>query len=111
MNPDSCLLSIRAMVFKGKPKFDETAPDDFDVQKPYDDPVAMLEYREWLVREKYVAIEKAKIFREQLRQCYWKEGVNHHTKCKDLVEKYLSSIKHVGWGKDTRIHSLYADAD
>ena len=99
------------MVFKGKPEFDVTPPDDFDPAKPYADPVAMLEHREWLVREKYVAIEKAKILREQLRTCYWKEGVNHHRKCKDLVDKYLASIKNVGWGKDTRLHVLYSTAD
>ncbi|GJP54296.1 hypothetical protein CLOM_g15745 [Closterium sp. NIES-68] len=97
------------MVFKGKPTFDVTPPDDFDPSNPYADPVAMLEHREWLVREKMVAIERAKLLREQLKQCYRTEGVNHIKNCSGLVEKYLSSIKNVGWGKDTRIHKLYSD--
>jgi hypothetical protein len=46
------------MVFKEDyPKFEETAPDDFDPAKPYADPVAFIEQREHLVREKFVEIE------------------------------------------------------
>ncbi|KAK1564746.1 hypothetical protein Q3G72_010573 [Acer saccharum] len=52
---------------KGTVEFDETAPDDFDPANPYKDPVAMLEMREHIVREKWIAIEKAKILREKLK--------------------------------------------
>eukprot|EP00475_Leptophrys_vorax_P023604 TRINITY_DN3230_c0_g1_i1.p1 TRINITY_DN3230_c0_g1~~TRINITY_DN3230_c0_g1_i1.p1 ORF type:complete len:100 (+),score=2.70 TRINITY_DN3230_c0_g1_i1:76-375(+) len=97
------------MVFKGQPTFDVTPPDDFDPKTPYADPVALLEQREWLGREKFVAIERAKIYREQLKQCYRNEGVNHIKNCKAIVDKYLDSIRNVGWGKDTRLHGLYAE--
>jgi NADH dehydrogenase (ubiquinone) 1 beta subcomplex subunit 10 len=95
------------MVFKEDyPKFDETAPDDFDPAKPYADPVAFIEQREHLVREKFVEIEKAKILRERLQQCYWREGVNHVFKCRPLVKKYMDSLKNLNWGKDNRPHYL-----
>nr|POE93703.1 nadh dehydrogenase [ubiquinone] 1 beta subcomplex subunit 10-b [Quercus suber] len=48
-------------------EFDESPPDDFDPSNPYKDPVAMLEMREYLVREKWIEIEKAKIIREKLK--------------------------------------------
>ncbi|KAK8500628.1 hypothetical protein V6N13_032577 [Hibiscus sabdariffa] len=51
---------------KGVVEFDETAPDDFDPANPYKDPVAMLEMREHIVREKWIDIEKAKILRDKV---------------------------------------------
>ncbi|XP_024385643.2 NADH dehydrogenase [ubiquinone] 1 beta subcomplex subunit 10-B [Physcomitrium patens] len=91
------------MVFNSDyPKFDQEAPDDFDPAKPYADPVAFFEQREFVVREKLIQVEKAKILREKLRQCYWKEGVNHYQKCRPLVQKYMASCQNIGWGKDAR---------
>jgi NADH dehydrogenase (ubiquinone) 1 beta subcomplex subunit 10 len=87
---------------KAKVEFDERPPDDFDPKHPYADPVAMLEYREHLVREKWIQIETAKIIRERLRWCYRVEGINHHVKCRHLVDQYLESTRGVGWGKDHR---------
>ncbi|KAG9131265.1 hypothetical protein Leryth_006124 [Lithospermum erythrorhizon] len=87
--------------------FDELAPDDFDPAAPYKDPVAMLEMREHLVREKWIQIEKAKILREKVRWCYRVEGVNHLQKCRHLVTQYLDATRGVGWGKDHRPISLH----
>ncbi|KAM7267125.1 hypothetical protein ACFE04_009291 [Oxalis oulophora] len=87
---------------KGVAEFEETAPDGFDPSAPYKDPVAMLEMREHLVREKWINIEKAKILREKLRWCYRIEGVNHLQKCKHLVNQYLEATRGIGWGKDQR---------
>lgn len=83
-------------------QFDEGAPDDFDPNNPYKDPVAFFEMREHLVREKWIDIEKAKILREKLRWCYRIEGVNHLQKCRHLVQQYLDATRGVGWGKDHR---------
>ncbi|PHT88891.1 NADH dehydrogenase [ubiquinone] 1 beta subcomplex subunit 10-A [Capsicum annuum] len=83
-------------------EFDEGAPDDFDPNNPYKDPVAFFEMREHLVREKWVDIEKAKILREKLRWCYRIEGVNHLQKCRHLVQQYLDATRGIGWGKDLR---------
>ncbi|KAL6905390.1 hypothetical protein ACP4OV_002991 [Aristida adscensionis] len=96
------------MVRKAKVEFDERPPDDFDPKNPYGDPVAMLEYREHLVREKWIQIETAKIIRERLRWCYRIEGINHHQKCRHLVDQYLEATRGVGWGKDARPPEFHA---
>lgn len=96
-----------AMVFKADyPKFDDAPPEDFDPAKPYADPVAMLEQREYRVREKLIQVEKAKILRDRLQKCYWKEGVNHYEKCRPHVKRYMESLQNIGWGKDARPHYL-----
>ncbi|KAL8171604.1 hypothetical protein V2J09_023408 [Rumex salicifolius] len=96
------------MVRKKVVEFDELPPDDFDPANPYKDPVAMLEMREHLVREKWIDIEKAKILRERVRWCYRVEGINHLQKCRHLVQQYLESTRGIGWGKDGRHPSLHA---
>ncbi|KAG6497605.1 hypothetical protein ZIOFF_045509 [Zingiber officinale] len=89
------------MVRKAKVEFDETPPE-IDLNNPYADPVAFLDYREHLVREKWIQIETAKIIRDRLLWCYRVEGINHKQKCRHLVEKYLDSTRGIGWGKDAR---------
>ncbi|KAL2635439.1 hypothetical protein R1flu_006918 [Riccia fluitans] len=89
------------MVWKEQ-KFDQSPPEDFDPAKPYADPVAMLEQREYIVREKLIAIEMAKVLRERVQQCYRREGVNHYQNCRPHVKNYLKSISNVGWGKDAK---------
>lgn len=92
---------------KGYVEFEESPPDDFDPANPYKDPVAMLEMREHIVREKWIDIEKAKILREKLRWCYRIEGINHLQKCRHLVHQYLEATRGIGWGKDGRHPSLH----
>ncbi|XP_031474447.1 NADH dehydrogenase [ubiquinone] 1 beta subcomplex subunit 10-A-like [Nymphaea colorata] len=95
------------MVRKGGVKFDEGPPDGFDPNDPYADPVALLEQREYLVREKWIDIEKAKIIRERLQWCYRIEGVNHLQKCRHLVQQYLDATRGVGWNKEARPIELH----
>lgn len=57
--------------------------------------------------EKWIQIETAKIIRDRLRWCYRIEGVNHHQKCRHLVDQYLESTRGVGWGKDHRPADLH----
>ncbi|KAJ4825676.1 hypothetical protein Tsubulata_039109 [Turnera subulata] len=90
----------------GRVEFDETPPD-FDPENRYKDPVAALEMREHIVREKWIDIEKAKILRERLKWCYRVEGVNHLQKCRHLVQQYLDSTRGIGWYKDQRPPSLH----
>ena len=63
-----------------------------DVGSDRSDPVAYLEAREQRVREHFVAIEHAKILRENLIACYRKEGVNHIEYCQDVAAKYKAAI-------------------
>ena len=43
------------------PKFSDEPPHR-DPEDPYADPVALLEYREWALKRKYIDIEKAKVW-------------------------------------------------
>mmetsp|Transcript_19269 Transcript_19269/g.40453 ORF Transcript_19269/g.40453 Transcript_19269/m.40453 type:complete len:84 (+) Transcript_19269:77-328(+) len=52
-------------------------------------PVALLELREHLSRERLVKVEEAKLVREELKLCYRREGVNHIAKCKELAQEYI----------------------
>ena len=47
------------MVWRGFKFSDE--PPHVNPEDPYADPVALLEYREWALRCKYIDIEKAKV--------------------------------------------------
>ena len=42
-------------------KFPNDPPERFNPDDPYADPVALLEYREWVMRRKNIDIEKAKV--------------------------------------------------
>ncbi|KAM0022604.1 putative NADH dehydrogenase [ubiquinone] 1 beta subcomplex subunit 10 [Helianthus debilis subsp. tardiflorus] len=86
---------------KNEVVFDEQPPD-FDPANPYKDPVAMLEMRDHIVREKWIDIETFKIIRNKLRWCYRIEGVNHLQKCRHLVQQYMDSTHGIGWGKNGR---------
>ncbi len=49
-----------------------------------------------LIVKTLVAKERVKIAREELKQCYYREGVNHYQKCQKEVQKYLDLI----WRKE-----------
>ena len=73
--------------------FPSSPPKSFDKLNPYKDPVAFVQQREHDTRERMIDIEKAKLIRERLRECYRNEGVNHFENCKDLVEKYTEAFE------------------
>ena len=73
--------------------FPSSPPKFFDKSNPYADPVAFVQQREHDTRERMIDIEKAKLIRERLRECYRNEGVNHFENCKDLVEKYTEAFE------------------
>lgn len=73
--------------------FPSSPPASFDKSNPYEDPVAFVQQREHDTRERMIDIEKAKLIRERLRECYRNEGVNHFENCKDLVEKYTEAFE------------------
>eukprot|EP00193_Tetraselmis_chui_P019589 CAMPEP_0177776678 /NCGR_PEP_ID=MMETSP0491_2-20121128/14849_1 /TAXON_ID=63592 /ORGANISM="Tetraselmis chuii, Strain PLY429" /LENGTH=94 /DNA_ID=CAMNT_0019295501 /DNA_START=129 /DNA_END=413 /DNA_ORIENTATION=- len=61
-----------------------------------EDPVGYFQWKEHDVREKYVKMAQAKILRQKLKECYWKEEVNHMKNCKELAQQYLQSIQGIG---------------
>ncbi|EFJ19389.1 hypothetical protein SELMODRAFT_39227, partial [Selaginella moellendorffii] len=87
------------MVFKGEVEFDLDPPENFDPADPHGDPIAFIEMRDWIVREKWIGVERAKILRERLRACYQREGVNHLKNCRKWAVAYLDAAKNAGWGR------------
>ena len=84
-------------------KIPEGPPKNYDPENPYADRLAFLEMKEYLVRRKMVEIEKvkvrdterwvyscsngplcSKIVRQRMRECYQREGVNHHQNCREV---------------------------
>ena len=61
--------------FKQVPDFEKNEAGDFI--KP-SDPVVFFEAKEQRVRERFINIAQAKMLREEVRQCYYKSGVNHY---------------------------------
>mmetsp|Transcript_6027 Transcript_6027/g.10321 ORF Transcript_6027/g.10321 Transcript_6027/m.10321 type:complete len:107 (-) Transcript_6027:45-365(-) len=57
-----------------------------------------LEAREQFVREKFIAVEEAKILRDRVKWCYRTQGVNHLENCKDIVSQYLARINAPNFG-------------
>ena len=76
------------------------APADvpgFDAANPRrSEPAAMLAAREVAARETVVAVERAKLLREDVVACYRAEGVNHLERCGARVRAYLDAIENVG---------------
>ena len=50
------------------------------------DPVAFREAHAQADRETWVAIASTRLLREQIRECYMREGVNHLKNCKEYVQ-------------------------
>ena len=44
-------------------------------------------------REHSVALAQLKIQREQITECYQREGVNHYENCAELVKAYNANLK------------------
>ena len=44
-------------------------------------------------RERQVAYETVRLLREDVIECYRKEGVNHYETCRDVAEKYYYLVK------------------
>ncbi|CAM9440100.1 unnamed protein product [Phaeothamnion confervicola] len=62
------------------------------------DPTAWGQSQEQLMREKVIAIERVKLLRQRVIDCYRREGVNHYQNCKDVAQKYAATIRADGWG-------------
>ena len=80
--------------FFGEAKdFAKEPAKDFDRSNPFKDPVSFIRQREYETRENMIAIERAKLIMERLRECYREEGVNHYENCRELVQKYCDAFE------------------
>lgn len=66
-------------------------PDKAEVDR--NDPAALIEARHQEARDKWVAIMGTRLLREQLRECYLREGVNHLKNCRELAEEYVRRVR------------------
>jgi len=71
-----------------KPK----VPPTFD-GVDYDDHRALQAARDSIIREQWVKSMMARLVREEMGKCYWREGVNHLEKCGHLRQRYLELLK------------------
>ncbi|KAF7196533.1 NADH-ubiquinone oxidoreductase 12 kDa subunit, mitochondrial [Pseudocercospora fuligena] len=72
-----------------KPK----VPPTFD-GVDYDDNKALKAAQDSIIREQWVQSMMARLIREEMGKCYYREGVNHLEKCGHLRERYLQQLKH-----------------
>ena len=49
-------------------------------------------------RERLVAAAEVKLLHEELKWCYFREGVNHLTQCADVVKKLAEKIRSPSYG-------------
>jgi hypothetical protein len=73
-----------------------TVPPTFD-GVDYDDTKRLKQAQDAIIREQWVKSMMARLVREELGRCYYREGVNHLEKCGNLRGKHNV---HVGeWRK------------
>ena len=63
-----------------------TVPPTFD-GVDYNDNKALKAAQDAVIREQWVKSMMARLVRDELGKCYWKEGVNHLEKCGHLRSK------------------------
>ena len=59
---------------------------------------ARTEARQQLARERLVAAAEIKLLHEELKWCYFKEGVNHLESCQELVKKLAAKLRSPSYG-------------
>lgn len=63
------------------------------------DPVKFLLASEQRARERQVAYETVRLLREDVIECYRREGVNHYENCQDAAQKFYDVIKQKDMGQ------------
>jgi hypothetical protein len=80
-----------------------TVPPTFD-GVDYDDNKALKAAQDSVIREQWVQSMMARLVREELGKCYYREGVNHLEKCGHLRGKIIAKRKSStgGWKSNWR---------
>jgi len=68
-----------------------TVPPTFD-GVDYDDNKALKAAQDAIIREQWVQSMMARLIREEMGKCYYREGVNHLEKCGKLRDRYLQQL-------------------
>ncbi|CAF9921444.1 MAG: hypothetical protein HETSPECPRED_004547 [Heterodermia speciosa] len=69
-----------------------TVPPTFD-GVDYEDTSRLKAARDAIIREQWVKNMMARLVRDELSKCYYREGVNHLEKCGVLRERYFKALK------------------
>ncbi|KAI4202405.1 MAG: hypothetical protein LQ350_002623 [Teloschistes chrysophthalmus] len=69
-----------------------TVPPTFD-GVDYNDSRRFKAAQDAILREQWVKSMMARLVREELAKCYYREGVNHLEKCGKLRERYFEALK------------------
>ncbi|MCJ1424869.1 hypothetical protein MMC29_002757 [Sticta canariensis] len=59
----------------------------------YDDTPRFKAAQDAILREQWVKAMMARLIREELGKCYYREGVGHLEKCAKLRERYFEALK------------------
>ena len=78
-----------------KKQFDDFSPPDGN---PFDkidrkDPVQFNYAKEQWAKERFVKLEMINIYRERMRECYFRENVNYRQNCRDVIKKYWDAFQ------------------
>ena len=57
------------------------------------DPVLYYQTQDKWIKEYWVHVEYMKMLKEEVRNCYRREGVNHYENCRDVVQEYYKRTK------------------
>lgn len=71
--------------FEQHRKFQEVEPC---IRGQCDDPVKQLEYKEFLMRKKWIQLEDNRLLKEKIALCYAKAGVNYQIQCAELIREF-----------------------
>lgn len=79
-----------------------TVPPTFD-GVDYDDNKALKAAQDSVIREQWVQSMMARLVREELGKCYYREGVNHLEKCGHLRGKHaqMRGVEEAVWQRGT----------
>ena len=92
-------VTMRASSFaRRRQNFPESRGEEVPlVSRGESDPLTYKNALDFRAREHQVALEDFKILREQLSNCYAREGVNHAQKCRDLRVEYKARLHQPHW--------------
>ncbi|MCJ1239601.1 hypothetical protein MMC14_007599 [Varicellaria rhodocarpa] len=69
-----------------------TVPPTFEGVN-YDDQTALKAAQDSVIKEQWVRSMMARLVREELGRCYYREGVNHLERCGRLRDRYMELLK------------------
>jgi len=69
-----------------------TVPPTFD-GVDFEDNLAVQNARDAIIREQWVKVMMARLVRQEMNMCYFREGVNHLEKCGRYRDRYLELLK------------------